>query len=234
MTDDIVAALVAANRALGAAGHSDMVWGHVSIVDPAGRGVWMKASGWAFEEVTEERVVLVSPTGEVLEGSGRRHLEYPIHTQIVAARPDVGAVVHTHAPSAVAFASLNVPLRPISHDAIMFVNPDIPRFTQTGALIADAETGDALAATVGAQAGALIPGHGLVTVGSSVAEAVMRAVLLNKACEIQLAAMAAGGPAQWSDDDEVALKKATVASPALLQSGYDYLVRRAGTETGPR
>jgi hypothetical protein len=39
---------VQASRALAAAGQGDMVWGHVSIRDPDGRGAWMKAAGWAM------------------------------------------------------------------------------------------------------------------------------------------------------------------------------------------
>lgn len=216
-----------ANQALAVAGHADMVWGHASVRDPAGRGVWMKASGWAFEEITEHRVLLVSPDGEVLAGEGRRHLEYPIHTEIMAARPDVGAVVHSHATGAVAFASLDVPLRAVSHDAVSFLDPDVPRFTRTGDLITDAELGKALAQTLGDAAGLLIPSHGLVSVGETVAAAVMRAVLLNRACRTQLQAMQAGGPARWSDEVEVRAKRDSVANPGLLQSGYDYLLRRA-------
>ncbi|MQA13266.1 MAG: class II aldolase/adducin family protein [Pseudonocardiaceae bacterium] len=216
-----------ANQALGVAGHADMVWGHASVRDPAGRGVWMKASGWAFEEITEQRVLLVSPDGDVLAGEGRRHIEYPIHTEIMAARPDVGAVVHSHANGAVAFASLDVPLRAVSHDAVSFLDPDVPRFTRTGDLITDAELGMALAQTLGDAAGLLIPSHGLVTVGETVAAAVMRAVLLNRACRTQLQAMQAGGPARWSDEHEVVDKRSSVANAGLLQSGYDYLVRRA-------
>src|ERR1700677_2857742 len=75
-------------RALAAAGQADMVWGHPSVRDPEGRGVWMKASGLGFEEVDESQIVLVSPAGEVLSGNGPRHIEYPIHTEIMAARPD--------------------------------------------------------------------------------------------------------------------------------------------------
>ena len=69
-----------ANRALGAAGQADLIWGHASVRDPSGRGAWMKAAGWGFEEITRERVVLVSDEGDVLAGEGRRHIEYPIHT----------------------------------------------------------------------------------------------------------------------------------------------------------
>jgi len=193
----------------------------------------MKAAGWAFEEVTEDRVVLVSPGGEVLAGTEKRHKEYPIHTRVMAARPEVTAVVHSHASSAVAFASLDVPLRAVSHDAVSFLDPDVPRFTDTGDLITTDELGDALAGTLGDAAGVLIPGHGLVTAGETVAAAVMRAVLLNRACATQLQALQAGGPSRWSGDEEVRAKRETVASPAMLQSGYDYLVRCADAGSFP-
>ena len=68
--EQLIAATAQANRALGASGQSDMVWGHASIRDPDGRGAWMKAAGWSFEEVTDARVALVSPEGEVLAGAG--------------------------------------------------------------------------------------------------------------------------------------------------------------------
>jgi ribulose-5-phosphate 4-epimerase/fuculose-1-phosphate aldolase len=41
-------------RILGANGHDDFIWGHVSARDPHGRGVWMKASTFGFEEITAE------------------------------------------------------------------------------------------------------------------------------------------------------------------------------------
>src|SRR6201986_3241171 len=130
-----VALAVDGCRALAAAGQADMVWGHPSVRDPAGRGVWMKASGWGFEEIDASRVVLVSPDGQVLAGDGPRHIEYPIHTQVMAAPPDVGAVVPTRPPAACQFAALDVPLRALDHAGSLFVSPDIPRFGLTGGLI---------------------------------------------------------------------------------------------------
>src|SRR6202012_428746 len=47
-------------RILGANGHDDYVWGHVSARDPEGRGVWMKGSAFGFDEITGEQVILVS------------------------------------------------------------------------------------------------------------------------------------------------------------------------------
>lgn len=227
MSAEVIAEVARANRALGAAGQADLVLGHASVRDPDGRGVWMKAAGWGFEEITPERVVLVSDDGEVLAGDGGRHVEYPIHTEVVRRRADVGAVVHSHAASAVAFASLDVPVRAISHDGALFSEPDIPRFRETGSLIRDRDLGRALAEVIGDGPGCLIPHHGLVTVGADAAEAVMRAVTLERACAVQLAAMAAGGPATWSDAAEVALKREEIWNPAQLHAGYDYLCRRA-------
>jgi ribulose-5-phosphate 4-epimerase/fuculose-1-phosphate aldolase len=226
--EDLIADVVRAHNALGAAGQGDMVWGHVAIRDPGGRGVWMKAAGWGFEEIDADRVLLVSWDGEVLAGAGERHIEYPIHTGIMRARSDVDCVIHTHAPAANAFASLEVPLRAISHDGVPFAEPDIPRFTRTGGLIRTAELGDALARSLGDARGCLMPQHGLAVAGPDVAHAVMYAVLLERACRIQLTAMAAGGPQRWSDAGEVAVKLAECWPPGQINAGWRYLVRKAG------
>jgi ribulose-5-phosphate 4-epimerase/fuculose-1-phosphate aldolase len=224
----LIAEAAQANRALGAAGQADMVWGHASVRDPEGRGVWMKAAGWSFEELTPDRVVLVTPEGEVLAGSGRRHIEYPIHTEVLNARPDLNAVVHTHAPAAVSFAALDQPLVAISHDGVEFAEPQIARFTTTGSLIKSADLGKALAETIGDGVGCLIPQHGLVTVGPDAATAVMRALLLARACHVQLQAMAAGPIRRFSDSAEIALKKAEVWPQSQIDAGYAYLCRKSG------
>lgn len=218
--------VTSAGRALAAAGLGDMVWGHASVRDPDGRGAWLKASGWGFEETDDDRVVLVAPDGTVLEGTGKCHLEYPIHTEIMAARPDVGAVVHTHAPALAAFASLEVDLKPLSHDAVPFAHPQVPRFTETGALIATPELGRALTGRLGEANGVLIPNHGAATAGPDIESAVMYAVLLERACRTQLMAMAAGGPARWSDEAETRFKREQVWNPGQLQAGWAYLVRK--------
>jgi Class II Aldolase and Adducin N-terminal domain len=135
MSEEIRALVATASRILAAAGQGDLIWGHASARDPDGHGVWLKPAGWGLEEVTPERVHLVSEDGQVLEGDGSRHSEYPIHTEVMIARPDVGGVVHTHPPHAVALAATGQPLRPVSHAANYFVPPDVPRFTGTGDLI---------------------------------------------------------------------------------------------------
>lgn len=213
-------------RVLAEADQGDLIWGHLSARDPDGRGVWMKANGLGFEEVTPDDVILVGWDGEVLAGDRRRHAEYPIHTEAIRARPDVGAVVHTHAQSAVALGAVGVPLRPISHEGNLFVPPDLARFTETGDLILTAELGRKVAATLTDRNACMLVNHGIVTVGPDVPTAVMTAVFLDRACATQLLAMSAGGWATWSSPEESAAKREHAYGPALIQGGWDYLVRR--------
>lgn len=210
-------------RILGAEDQGDFVWGHVSARDPGGRGIWMKAAGWGFDEVGAEQVILVSWDGDVLEGDGRRHIEYPIHTELMRARPDVQSVVHTHAPWAVAFASTAEPLRPLSHEGTLFVPPDVVRFTQTGDLIVSPELGADLARTVDDRNVAFMLHHGIVACGPDVPTAVFDAVFLERACRANMRALMAGGPKSWSDDAEALAKREHVYS---AQAAWDYFARR--------
>jgi L-fuculose-phosphate aldolase len=185
----------------------------------------MKAGGYGFDEISTEQVILVSWDGEVLLGDLTRHTEYPIHTELMQARPDVNAVVHTHAPWSVAFASTQEPLRPVSHAGTLFVPPDIARFTQTGDLIVTPELGRDLAATVGDRNAALMVHHGIVTCGADVQTAVLNAVFLERACRTNMRALAAGGPKTWSSDEEALAKREHVYS---AHAAWAYFARRLG------
>lgn len=213
-------------RVLGQADQSDLIWGHVSARDPAGRGIWMKASGLGFEEVGADQVLLVSWDGHVLEGKGKRHAEFHIHTEVMRARPDVGAVIHTHSPAAVALGSLGVPLRPISHEANLFVPPDLVRYTKTGDLILTEELGRSVAAALGDRNAAMLVNHGIVVAAVDVPTATVTAVLLDRACRTQLTAMAAGGWATWSSPAESLAKRDHCYPDPLLAGAWEYLVRR--------
>ncbi len=218
---------VLACRALAAAGQADMVWGHASVRDPDGRGVWTKSAGWGLEEIDVSRVILVSPEGEILDGTGPRHVEYLIHTEIMAARPDIGSVVHTHSSAANEFCALDAPLVPLDHAGSLFCYPDIPRFTLTGGLIKTRELGAALAEALGDARACLMPQHGLVAAGQDTPTAIMTAVMLDRACRTQLAAMAAGPLRRWSSEQDTVATRADVWSDQQIQAGWEYLLRRS-------
>ncbi|HEX4789948.1 MAG TPA: class II aldolase/adducin family protein [Actinospica sp.] len=225
-SSDPSALAVSASLALAAAGQGDMVWGHVAVRDPDGRGIWIKAPGWGLEEITRDRVQLVSFDGAVVEGDGAPHKEVSIHLETMRARPEVACTVHTHAADAVAFAALDVALLAVSHDACIFGGADVPRFRATGGLVYTPELGRALADALGSAPAALMPKHGLVACGENVGAAVMHAVLLDRACRSQLAAMAAGPIQVHSDLAEAEAKRRTCWAPSQIEAGWRYLARK--------
>jgi ribulose-5-phosphate 4-epimerase/fuculose-1-phosphate aldolase len=222
-----VSRVIDACGALAAAGQQDMVWGHVAVRDPGGRGAWLKRSGTGFDELTASDIHLVGWDGTLREGSGRAHIECPIHLEIMKARPDVITSVHTHPPAVNAFSALDEPLRALSHEGVLFADPQVPRSPLSGDLIADAARGAALARALGDACACLMPRHGLVAVGATDAEAVMHAVLLEAACAVHLRAASGGAIRSFSDAAEIRDKKPHVWPAGQIQAGYDFLVRRA-------
>lgn len=214
------------SRILAATGQGDLIWGHSSARDPDGRGVWLKSAEWGLEEITADRVHLVTPAGEVAAGHGPRHSEYPIHTEIMAARPDVGGVVHTHARHSVALAATGQPLRAVSHAATMFTPPSVPRFTDTADLILTTELGQSLADTLGPRTAVFLVNHGIVAVGATVQDATVAAVILERACEQQLLTHSFGGWPSWSDEAESLAKREHIYNARAVGAVWDYLVRQ--------
>lgn len=225
MEDDPRQLVSTAARILASSGHSDLIWGHASVRDAQGRGVWLKAATWGLDEVTVDRVHLVSWDGEVIEGDGELHQEYPIHTEIMAARPDVGGVVHVHSPYSVALAASGAELVPVSHAANYFTPEGVARFTDTGDLIRTPELGATLASRLGHAHAAFLVNHGVVTVGADVREATVAAVLLEMACQQQLITTGFQASPTWSDREESIAKRAHIYSPRAVRGVWDYLER---------
>ncbi|GAB2703903.1 class II aldolase/adducin family protein [Nocardia thraciensis] len=224
-TDEIRRLVATSSRILARHGHGDFIWGHSSSRDPDDRGVWIKASGWGLDEITPARVHLVDRSGKVVDGEGSVQFEYPIHTEIMAARPDVGGVVHTHAPHATALAAAGKQLLPVSHAANYFVPPVVPRFTATADLIMTADLGRAVADCLGDASALFLVNHGIVTVGPDLPTATFAALLLEQAAEQQLRAMGFGGALQWSSPAESLAKREHIYNPTAIRKAWDYLVR---------
>jgi len=228
---DQKAELLAACEVLGWYGREDLIWGHAAVRDAEGRGVWMKSSGFGFEEMTPDLLVLVDESGTTLAGAGRRHIEYPLHTEIVKARPDVGAVVHTHWPQVVAFGATGMPLRPISHDATLFVPDRLARY-ESGDLITTVDQGRAVAEALGDRPAILLANHGLIAVGADLPEAVVTAVMLERATRYQLLAAAANPDFAYSTDEEATHKREQHFTRSNIEGAWSYLRRRLERERG--
>lgn len=226
MTDAVRERVSLASRILALQGHDDLIWGHASVRDE--RGCWIKSAEWGLGEVTPERVHLVDGAGAVVEGDGPRHSEYPIHTEILAMRPDVGAVVHTHPPHAIALAATGQPLVPVSHAATMFVPPVVPRFTATADLILTPDLGRKVALELGDASALFLANHGIVTVGPDLETATVRAVVLERACHQQMLTHAFGGWPRISDAAEAEAKREHIYHERAVQAVWDHLVRQLG------
>jgi ribulose-5-phosphate 4-epimerase/fuculose-1-phosphate aldolase len=226
MTQELRELVATASRVLADQGQDDLIWGHASVRDPDGRGAWLKQAGWGLGEIIPERVHLVDRAGTVVDGAGTRHSEYPIHTEILAARPDVGAVVHTHPPYAVALAASGQPLRPVSHAATMFVPPEVPRFTATADLVLTPDLGRQVAGELGEAPALFLVNHGIVAVGPDLPTATVTAVLLERACRQQMITHAMGGWPNWSDAAEAAAKRDHIYTPSALRAVWEHLVRQ--------
>jgi L-ribulose-5-phosphate 4-epimerase len=223
--DDVRAEVVRGGRVLALAGLSDMVWGHVSARDANGRGVWMKASGLSFEEVTDDDVLLLDYDGNVLAGRGSPHREYPIHTEILRRSGTAASVVHVHPPHAIALAAAGIELQAFSHVAGVFAG-GVRCYRDGAGLIDSAAAGAALADALRDDRALFLTGHGVITAGPSVAVAVTTAVMLERACHLQLLAEGYGGIAAPLTSDEALRVYAHTQTDEHLLAARGYLSRK--------
>lgn len=206
-------------------GQGDDIWGHASMRLPGANTFWMKPARMGLEEIKPEDVIVVDLEGQVVGGKRPRHSEVFIHSEIYRARPDVCGVVHTHPVPSTVFASLGLPLRPITHEGSYFVPPDVPRFDETTDLIITPERGKAVARTLGNRTALFLVSHGIVAVGATIEEATVNALLLDKAARAQL--MLPGGvPRHWTPDDEALVKRERIHNAANVVDRWAYLLRK--------
>ena len=148
-------------RILDMEGHGDMTLGHLSVREAGGRGFWMKRNQIGLGEVLgADDFVLVDWDGQQIAGSGGRHSEWPIHSEIFRARADVNVVVHTHPFYASVFSAATEPLQPYTLDADQFT--DVPRHEADVALITLKSEGEAIARSLGQNFAMLLGNHGVV------------------------------------------------------------------------
>jgi ribulose-5-phosphate 4-epimerase/fuculose-1-phosphate aldolase len=169
----------------------------------------------------------VDHAGTVVHGSWPvNQAAFAIHSQVHAARPDVVAAAHSHSVHGKAFASLRRPLRPITQDACIFFE-DHGVYDGYGGVADDVEEGKRIAAAVGGTKAAILANHGLITVGQSVDEAVFWFVTMERTCQAELLAMAAGEPLPI--DDQTARHTHTQIGSALAgwfsaQPLFDWII----------
>ncbi len=195
--------LAGALRIFGRLGFSEGVAGHITARDPELLDhFWVNPFGMNFRHVKVSDLILVNHDGQVVEG--RRPVNraaFVIHAAVHAARPDVVAAAHAHSINGKAFSSLGQLLDPITQDACVFFEDHALVREGGGRIVLDEEGGRILAKGLGTMKAAIHQNHGLFTVGQSVDEAAWWFITMERTCEAQLLAQAAGTPLLVSAED---------------------------------
>jgi ribulose-5-phosphate 4-epimerase/fuculose-1-phosphate aldolase len=194
---ELVDKLVYANRILYDQGIVDGL-GHASVRHDSEPGVFLLSCNRAPAMVRRRDIVCYDYAGDaVSQTSERPYLERFIHAEIYRARPDVVAVVHSHSPSVIPFAVTHNPLRPVFHMS-GFLGEGSAHFEirdaggDTDMLIRSSYLGEALARSLGRHSCVLMRGHGSTVVGTSLEQAVYRAIYAEVNARLQLAAQSLG------------------------------------------
>lgn len=173
-------------------------FGHLSARHDADPNLYLISSLMAPGLVTAADIVTLDLDSNPLTHTERRQMgERFIHGEIYKQRPDVMAIVHCHAPPLIPFGITGTRLQAVYHQSY-FIEPDHPIFEireaagMTDMLIRSNELGAALATTLGDASLVLMRGHGATLVGSSVQEAVYRAMYATTNATIQMEAMRMG------------------------------------------
>jgi L-fuculose-phosphate aldolase len=216
-------ALAGACRILAAEEHESGLAGQVTARAETADRFWTLQFGFGFDEATPKRMVLVDEDLNPVKG-GRANPGVRFHVWIYNKRPDVKAIVHTHAPHASALAATGTPLKTIHMDSAMLHGtahlPDWP-----GVPVADDE-GRIISAALGSAKCILLANHGLLTAGASVEEATYLAVFFERAARMQLRAMAAGGFREVKKELAQEARE-FLLQPSIVRATFAYWLRRA-------
>jgi ribulose-5-phosphate 4-epimerase/fuculose-1-phosphate aldolase len=188
--------LVGALRLFGRFGFSEGVAGHITARDPEYPDhFWVNPFAMSFRHIRVSDLILVNHHGEVVYGDQPvNQAAFVLHSAIHEARPDVISAAHSHSVYGKAFSSLGVPLDPFTQDACAFYEDHTVISAQGGAVVFEIEAGKELASHFPTGKAAIHQNHGLFTVGETVDEAAFWFITMERSCQAQLAAMAAGEP----------------------------------------
>jgi len=213
-------------RILELEGHGDMSLGHLSLRDPEGRGFWLKRNRIGLEEVhSADDFVLVNFEGKQIAGTGGRHSEWPIHSEIFLKRPDVQVVAHTHPRHASILSGCLERFTPYTLDADYF--GQLPVLRETAALIVTREEGQALADAVGDGDVVMMANHGVTFCGRSIEHAICVGVFLERAARLEVLARSASLPPASLPDESRAKRMSQIMTPIHWEHSFEYFARRA-------
>ncbi|MGE5574283.1 MAG: class II aldolase/adducin family protein [Bacteroidota bacterium] len=167
--------------------------GNISARLPGMDHFYITPSGMAYESLKPEDIVGVDYDGHVVEGARRPSIEHMMHAAILRARPDLGAVVHTHSTYATAVASARLPIPPFLETVIATTGGreiKVADFAPAGSR----ELAEIAVRTLGDDSAVLLANHGVIGLGRDLSEAMGVCELVEKAAMAFLLSRIVGGP----------------------------------------
>lgn len=221
--------LAAAFRLFGRLGFDEGAAGHITARDPERLDhFWVNPLGMSFKQIRVKDLILVDHQGTVVEGTWPVNAAaFAIHSQVHIARPDVVSVAHAHSVFGKTWSTMRRPLDPLTQDACAFYG-DHAVFADYGGVAYDVEEGKRIAHALGGNKAVILANHGLLTVGkTSVDEAAWWFITMERSCQVQLTAEAAGTPVPI-DADQAATTERQVGHPKSgwwsFQPLYEWIV----------
>ena len=201
-------ALIAqACRELLAAGLLRGTSGNVSVRDPGSGTIAITPTGVGYPGMRDSDVAVLSADGAQLDGELRPTSEVALHLGVYRARPDVGAVVHTHSMFATTFAVLGEQIPPV-HYLIVRAGETVP--VAPYARYGTVELADSCVRTLGSGFAVLLANHGVVAVGADLDAAMAVAEAVEYTAELAWRARQLGVP-QVLDSGQLAAARAAFA-----------------------
>jgi ribulose-5-phosphate 4-epimerase/fuculose-1-phosphate aldolase len=204
--------LAAAYRLVALFGWDDLVFTHISARVPGTEDQFLiNPYGLMFEEITASSLVKVNLAGEKIEPSAYpiNPAGFTIHSAVHAARHDAACVLHVHSLNGIAVSAQRDGLLPLSQHSI-FVLASLAYHDYEGVALRDDEK-PRLVRDLGDKTFLMLRNHGLLTVGSDVADAFLSMYLFETTCTIQVRAMAGGTPLVKVDPSIIATAREQVA-----------------------
>ncbi|AEC21485.1 class II aldolase/adducin domain protein [Pusillimonas sp. T7-7] len=212
-------------RILAMTGQEAGLAGQISARSERENAYWTLRFGLGFDEATPNDFIEVDQDLTTISGEGMANPATRFHLWVYRARPDVNAIVHTHAPWVSTLAAARQELVIIQMDMTPFHNDCAFLADWPGVPIAD-EEGALISAALGDKRSILLAHHGYLTVGSTLEEAIYLSVYLERAARMQIRAQTLG-PLTPVPDHLAKEAHDYLLKPSIVNSTFDYWCRQA-------
>jgi len=168
-----------------------MTSGNVSGRDPESNLVVIKPSGYSYDKLTPQDLVVINLDGKIVEGDLSPSVDTETHLYIYRNRSDVYGVTHTHSTYASVFAVLGRPI-PAALTATGMLGGEIPLGDYVP--IGGKEIGEEVVKKIGDNLAIIMQNHGVFTIGNSASQAAKMAVEVENIAKIMYFALLMGTP----------------------------------------